>query len=323
MATIKDVAKEAGVSVTTVSRVINNKGVADQEMVRRVKEAMKLLNYQPNDMARSLALKRTHMIGLIALRADLPFYSRLIQSIENKCSQSNYKLLLCTSDGDLVKETALSSMLRANKVDGILLAGWVKDSSAFTQYDMPVVTIERTIDEFVPMVTCDNFGGGQLAARTLIENGCKHPVVFSGISEIESPISIREAGFESECERLGVKCIKFPLSKLPKQGERYMDMFTELFSEYPEADGIFGSDNIAAMCKAACLQLGIDVPGKVRIIGFDGLDIAEMLDITTIAQPIEAMGASAVELLLKRIAREPTPKKLTLPVELIKRKTTS
>lgn len=318
MPTIHDVAEVAGVSVATVSRVMNNRGSISNKMRARVKEAMESLEYQPNEMARSLHLKRTNIIGLVVLQVDQPFYGMLIQSIENICSQYDYKLLLFTSSGDIKKEAMISSMLRANKVDGVLVAGWVKDSSAFAEQNMPVVTIERTINATVPMVTCDNFWGGQLAAKTLIENGCRHPLLFGLEDDINTPVGARLTGFRQECDRLGFPCKSIPTTDY----SGYTEHYKTIFAQYPETDGIFTIDSGAVRAKFACMELGIPVPEQVQIIGYDGLDIAETFNITTIAQPIEDMCIFAVELLIKRIKGKTVPTQSILPVRLIPRGTT-
>jgi len=322
VSTIKDVAELAGVSVATVSRVINNRGSISNRMRARIKEAMEILDYQPNEMARCLQLKRTNIIGLIVFQVDQPFYSRLIQSIENACSQHDYKLLLCTSAGDLNKESMILTMLRANKIDGVLVAGWVENSSAFTQQDIPLVTIERKIDYSVPMVTCDNFGGGQLAARTLIENGCRHPIVFGTNDDSNTPVGARLAGFTQECERMNIAYNAVLAPNYTDERAGLTKYYKNLFESYPDTDGIFTIDDGAVAAKIACMELGIRVPEQVQIIGYDGLDISGTFDITTIAQPIEDMGSFALELLLSRIKNKTVPTHSVLPIRLIKRGTT-
>ena len=173
------------------------------------------------------------------------------------------------------------------------------------------------------MVTCDNAWGGQLAARTLYEGGSRHPVVFGADISLDSPLGIRVAGFIEECQRLGMEYIQLSIDEYAEVlSKNYVDAFRRLFERYPEADGIFGIDDMAVNAKIACMQLGKRVPEDVQILGFDGMDVSEKFDVSTIAQPIEEMGAFAFELLLKRIDHKTVPSRSLLPVQLIERGST-
>lgn len=323
MATIKDVAREAGVSISTVSRVINNKGPISDALRQSVLAAMARLDYHPNEMARALHRSRTNIIGLVVLRADFPFFSRLIQAVETSCSANGQKLMLCTSAGDFSRENSIFHILRSNKVDGVILAGWAEDNPSLQDVRIPIVTIDREIDPSVPMVACNNSEGGRIAARTLIEGGCRHPVSLISTGAISPPVVQRLDGFDDECERLGVKVRRVELpssaSRLNQDGIAFL---RRMFAAHPETDGLFCIDDVATFCRFACMQLGIKTPDQVQIVGFDGLVSSATFGITTIAQPIEEMGALAFELLSRRIAGEIVPSLSVLPVQLLRREST-
>ena len=171
MATINDVAKLAGVSRGTVSNVINNIKVREKSYLA-VKKAIEELGYVPNQYARTLKTNRTNTIALILPTIWNPFFSELTFHIEKETRKRGYKLLLCNSNDDYKIEMTYITMAKENKVDGIISITY----SSIEEYllsNIPFVTIERNFGETAPYITCDNFGGGGLAAQKLYELGCK------------------------------------------------------------------------------------------------------------------------------------------------------
>ena len=176
MATLKDIAQRVGVSVTTVSRVLNGKGSISRETKDKVFEAIEELDYHPNEMARSLVNRNSHLIGLIVPYIDYAFFSTLTAAVEDACYNAGYKLLLCASGGQGDREREQLTTLRSNNVAGVLVCSR-QESSPLEMVDIPKVSIERTI-EGVPSVSCDNYQGGVLAAQELLASGCKAPLLF-------------------------------------------------------------------------------------------------------------------------------------------------
>lgn len=179
MVTLKDIAERVGVSITTVSRVLNGKGSISQETKDKVFQVMRELNYYPNEMARSLVNKNSHIIGLIVPYIDHPFFSALTAAIEEASSHAGYKLFLCISGGNQERELEQFAALQANNVAGVLVC--TRDShnmdELLNRRNIPLVSIERSI-EGVPSVACDNYKGGVLAAQELLASGCKAPLLF-------------------------------------------------------------------------------------------------------------------------------------------------
>jgi LacI family sucrose operon transcriptional repressor len=324
MPTIKDVAKYAKVSVATVSRIMNNRGAISEKTRKKVYKAMKDLDYHPNEMARALQNKKSHIIGLIVPHIDYSFFSRLTEAIEETCYERGYKLLLCKSGELDGRERELVSMLQSNKVDGILVCSRVGDASAYANYALPVVSIDREIPG-VPSVTSDNYKGGILAAQTLLEAGCRHLLLYGYILPDYMPANLRYQGFRDECKRRNVewkevftKDNDYELIKiLPKELE-------ETITSHSDIDGIFlCSDDIAARVVVGCQGLGLKVPDNFRMVGFDGLSISEFFDLTTIEQPIRQMGEYSVDLLIKKIEGKMVPERSILPVQVIVRGSTA
>ena len=322
MVTIKDVAEHAGVSVTTVSRVMNNRGAISAKTRKKVMKAIEELDYHPNELARSLLSKRSTLIGVIVPYLDHPFFSRLAQSIENACNRNGYKMLLCTSGNRPEKEREMVSMLRANKVDGILMCSRIEDASIYAEYELPMVSIERTIEN-VPSVSCDNYQGGVLAAKTLIGGGCKYPLVFGHKTGEYLPARFRYQGFRDECERCGIEYREYLLDENDLFAECFARNLNVILEKNPKVNGIFAtSDVLAARAYVKFLDDGLSAPKDFQLIGFDGIDISDYFNISTIAQPIKQMGELSLEILLKRISGEMVPNQSILPIELIVRGST-
>ena len=301
MATLKDVAEKVCVSITTGSRDMNARGAISRETRDKVFAAMKELNYFPNEMARSLGNKSSHLIGLIVPYIDHAFFGILTAAIEEASYKSGYKLFFCTSGGNPNRERELFTMLCANNVAGVLVCSRITDESLYMQTDVPIVTIERMIED-VPSVSCDNYKGGVLAAQELLlASGCKSPLLFGNrIISDQLPASLRYKGFQDACE----------------------DVYKAL-KQFPETDGIFATSDVLAARIMNTLNDAdeADTFGCIPVIGFDGVDISAYCEISTIAQPIRQMGALAVQILIQRINGQIVPERSILPVSLIRRKT--
>lgn len=318
MANMKDVAKAAGVSVSTVSRVMNNHPAISEKTRKRVTAIMEEPDFRPNEMARYLQTGRSHIIGLVIPFADHPFFSMLTAAVSKACKQNGYRLMLCTSEDDTGVEQEMISMLRSNKVDGILIASRSEHAEPYADLELPVVSIERSIDR-IPSISCDNHLGGVLAAQALKNAGCTKVLMIADSPRLDHPAVQRPQGFLEECERLALPC---QVHKIPEGFHSTVD-FAEIPTQYPDVDGYFTtSDVLAVRLFKTLLNNGKISPRDFKLVGFDGMDISRYFDISTIAQPIREMGELGVEFLLRRIEGQLIPSRTILPVRLIERSTT-
>jgi LacI family sucrose operon transcriptional repressor len=322
---MKEVADRAGVSITTVSRVMNNRGAISEKTRKKVFRIMSEMNYYPNEMARSLMTKKTHIIGLIVPGVNHPYFGKVVDTIEALCSDLGYKLLLCTSDHSSEKELRMSAMLRANKVDGVLLFGQREDPQPYKGYELPVVEIDKII-QGIPSVFCDNYQGGGKAAKTLIDSGCTHPIIFGFEDPANSIFHQRISGYRDECAARGVECREYIVnntsSKIPHI-EIFETHFQAMLEKYPDTDGLFSTnETIASRVLLKSLDMGISVPDNLQIVSYDGTWLSELLNLTTIAQPTEQMCSLALEILIKRMDGVIVPTSSVLPVTVIRRGST-
>lgn len=324
MATIKDVAEKAGITVTTVSRVLNNRGYISDKTRAKVYKVMEELDYQPNEIARALAHKQTKLIGAIVPALLHPFFSACINYIEKYAAINGFKLLICNSERNNEKELEYIEMLKSNKVSGIILCTR-SGNTAKKLGKLPVVTIERSISEMIPAVMCDNYLGGELATRLLLAKGCKNPVIICGSPKVHLPADDRARAFADTCEKQGIVPKFFTTNEQQFNARSYRDEVARMLDEDPGIDGVFASsDVIGAQVLQVCDNRSIKVPEQMKVVGFDDVEISSLTtpQLTTIHQPIEEMCKYAVETILRRIAGETVPTKTILPVSLIERDST-
>lgn len=325
MATIHDVALKAGVSVTTVSRVLNNRGYISETTRNKVFEVMGKLGYQPNEIARSLLRKQSNIIGLIIPNVSHPFFSELADRVEYYAYQEGYKVLLCNSQMDPVKERDYIEMLKRNRVDGIIMGSHTLQVDEYRSLHSPIVTFDRQIGEEIPFISSDNYRGGELAAELLVSKGCRKIAHFCGHLKLELLANRRTDAFCDVVKRHGVEYLILQTDLNVFDQAQYEQLLRKLLEEHPDIDGIFAtSDIIGAFASKECRRSGKRVPEDVRIIGYDDVGAARWLtpELTTIRQPIDEFGRLAVELLRKQIQGETIQMVNVLPVELVERATT-
>ncbi|TCL62729.1 LacI family transcriptional regulator [Hydrogenispora ethanolica] len=324
MATIKDVAKMAGVTVTTVSRVLNNRGYISEKTRNKVAEAMKELQYQPNEIARSLYRQKSNIIGLIIPTVAHSFFGELASHIEYYAYECGYKILLCNSHLNRKKEKEYVEMLKRHKVDGILMGSHTLEIDEYLNLNLPIVTFDRQITNSIPFVSSDNFEGGRLAANLLIQKGCRKIAHISGNLSLNMLSNKRYEAFIIEVVANRVEHItvqtEVDVFDIP-QNER---LIYNMFKEYPDIDGVFTSDITAVQVIQACSRLNKRIPEDIKIIGYDDIQLASLIvpQLTTIRQPMAEMSKRAVELLIKQINGKEVLMENIFPVRLVERNTT-
>lgn len=323
MPTIKDVAEKAGVTVTTVSRVLNNRGYISQETRDKVYRVMDELQYRPNEIARSLSRKRSMMLGVIIPTIAHPFFAEMTNYIENYAFSLGYKILLCNSRLDRVKEKEYINMLKSHRVDGMIMGSHTLDVQEYVKLRQPVITFDRQIAD-IPYISSDNYQGGVMAAQLLLARGCRRIAHISGNLSLDVLGNRRLEGFFHTLREHSLEPIVIELGTDVFESSDYERMIRSLFETEPEVDGLFASSDIIALhVMKVCSSLGIKVPEQMKLIGYDDIPLASLVEpeLTTIRQPLEAMSRLAVDLIDKLIQGEKVPLENILPVTLVERKT--
>ena len=325
MATIVDVAKLAGVTPTTVSRVINNRGYISEKTRNKVNEAMDQLGYQPNEIARSLTKQKSNTIGVIVPHISHPYFAKLISNLENEAAKSGYKIILCNSKEKAEKEKQYLDMCKSNRVAGIILCSGNVESNKINTGNIPVVLLEKNFEEGKLGIQCDNYQGGKLATEHLIDCGCKRLLHFSGVIDEEMPADNREKAFIDICNENNIEFFirKYDINTYNEMN--YYEYIKDTLNEIKNIDGIFASsDLIAAQVIQVCNELNIRIPSDVKLVGFDDVEIAKLTTptITTIHQPIKEMARLAVELIDSKYKNIEVNEQTILPIELVVRNST-
>ena len=298
VAKLTDVAKLAGVSPTTVSRVIYKKGYLSEKTIQKVNDAMRELGYKPNNLARSLQGKSAKLIGLIFPNIRHVFYAELIDKLEHELFKKGYKTIICNSEHDSEKEREYIEMLEANQVDGIISGSHNLGIEDYNRVTAPIISFDRNLSPDIPVVSSDNYGGGVLAAQTLVKTGANDIIMITGNDNSNSPTGLRHAGFASILPDAPIINVSSDFSPVRKE----MEIKNILTQQKPDA--IFASDDLTAILIInIAKELGISVPDQLKVIGYDGTYFIENYypQLTTVKQPLEEIAFLCVELLLQKI----------------------
>ena len=311
--TMKDVAREAGVALGTVSKVINGIPVGESYRVR-VEEAIAKLNYRINSYAKGLKSNQTFVVAVMVPNLVSPFFSRLVNCINKSLAQRGYRMLLCATDYDPEQEQSYVYMAEQQKVDGIICLSY--NPNLQVSENVPLIAIDRYFGAHIPCVACDNYGGGALAAQKLVENGCKNLAFLRIGSKLTNEPNKRKDGFINACENMD---IPYTL-KIVDDGTPY-SAFEDFLREHLHGgkldfDGIFCvTDVLAHQIIRSLRAMDLRVPEDVQVIGFDGIRHFGDLDYTcsTIVQPTEEMAEICVDMVLEKEDTK-APSLVCLPV---------
>jgi LacI family transcriptional regulator len=314
MVSIKDVAKEAGVGLGTVSRVINNSGPVKESTKIKVQKAIQKLNYKPNEVARSFKMKQTKTMGLIVPTLWHPFFSKFSMHVEERLSEFDYKLILCNSQNQVEKEISYITMLENNKIDGLIAITYSNEIDQYISSTLPIVSIDRHFTNDVIYVTSDNFSGGEIAAKELIQRGSQNLAYIGSRSSIQNESLKRVEGFEKYLNSFDMN-YKLLILEEPVQ-DIYLSIKT-FFEKNPDIDGFFCmNDKWAKIAMTVINETGKIIPDDIQVIGFDGVPASkdDQLDISTIVQPVKDMAYTAVDLIIKINEKKNVEKKYVHPV---------
>lgn len=304
-AKLTDVAKKAGVSSTTVSRVINNYGSLSQKTIDKVHAAMDELNYQPNSLARSLQGKNTQLVGLIFPTIAHPFFGELVEQLETKLFERGYKSILCDSAQNKEKEHNYLKMLSANKVDGVIAGAHNLGIKEYETVELPIISFDRYLADGIPIVGSDNYQGGYKATEALYKNGGRKIGIIAGSNVSDSPTNDRLNGYFAFLKEAGLTPLVFRFAPF-ENSLALKNMKIKQLLEKQDIDSLFCTDDLTAtLVINNCRELGIGVPSQLKVIGYDGTQFMQNYfpDLATIVQPIQEASDLLIDLLIQRITQ--------------------
>ena len=324
LAHISDVARLAGVSSATVSRVINGTAKVSEEKVRRVLKAIEETNFKPNEIARSLYKKSSRIIGFIVPSILNIFMNEIGYAIEDEAFRNGYKMILCNSDENPEKEAEYINMLTSMNADGIIITANNENlEEEIHDCTLPIVVLDKSANNrYLATVQSDNYVGGKIAAEHLIECGCRNILLMKGPDKYLSSRR-RFCGYSDACKKHNIEPLFIESLYEFQDG---IECSNKILKHFPNVDGVIASSDMSAISLYKVFtEHGKHVPDDIMIVGYDGLQLSKIMtpEITTVVQPIEEIGRLAARLIINCDKYKMTEcKEYVLPVSLKIRQTT-
>jgi LacI family transcriptional regulator len=329
--TMIDVAKKAGVSVATVSRVINGNGKVSKTLEQKVLRAIENLNYHPSTLARSFKMQETRLIGIIIPLLDHPFFSKLAQVMEQELFQNNYRAIVCNTEENQARELEYIEILLRQRIDGVIINSALENTDyllALNEQNVPCVLIDRNVERFqCSKVFSDNSLGGYLGMKYLMELGHERIRIVAPFA-FAHPVQYRMRGIREAMAEFGYKeTPNMFLTSDDHSFEMGIQAGIELAQSNPRPTAIFALTDVTAVGIIHGLaKMGLRVPNNISVMGYDDIPLSAYVlpPLTTVAQSITQMGKKAVEILLNHIQNPDLPaEKAVLPTKLIIRDSTA
>lgn len=313
MTTIREVAERAGVSIATVSHVLNGTRFVSGDLRARVQQAMQDLGYQPNRVARSLRSGKSHTVGLVLPDSSNPYFAEIARAIQNTAFESGYSVLLCNTDGELDKESLYGALLIEKQVDGVILIAAGASGQHIRDLQrrgIPLAVVDRdSPDAFVDSVQIDNRQGGRLAAHHLYELGHRRVACIGGPPEVY-PSYDRVYGYLDARRAAGLPDDPTLVVNANFRPDGGYEAALALLKSAEPPTAIFACNDMMAMgVIGAIVECGLRCPEDVSVVGFDDMHLARYANppLTTVAQPKQEMGRAAMLLLLERMNTRDLP----------------
>ena len=330
---MKEVAQKAGVSVSTVSRVLAGKTYISENTREMVENAAKELNYRPNVMAKGLKLGRSNAIALMIPSIDNLMFPDIVRGVEDVAQSHNFVVTLCNTDEDMNKEKLYMKKLSNMGVDGIVFATMRKNSDhvrSLHEEGFPIVLTSRNYDGKLDAVVINNLLSAYKGVSYLISRGYKNIAIALGDEEL--PLyQKRLLGYKKALEEANIPYKEELVMREVGTNDSFYPLTKDLLKNHPEVDCFFATNDIRAIIIIRALRdMGLRIPEDIGVMGFDDTQISALVDppLTTIHQPLYEIGASAAKRLIFQIQHKQEKGNLALPkieileTELIVRKST-
>ncbi|WP_254446285.1 ribose operon transcriptional repressor RbsR [Pantoea sp. CCBC3-3-1] len=327
MATMKDVARLAGVSTSTVSHVINNNRFVSEAVREKVTTAIGNLNYAPSALARSLKLKQTRTIGMLLTASSNPFYSEVVRGVERSCYERGYSLVLCNTEGDEARMNRSLETLLQKRVDGLLIMcteSHLPSADILNRYpSVPSVMMDwAPFDGGSDIIQDNSLLGGEMATRYLISRGYRRIACITGPQD-KTPARLRLNGYLQAMNNADLPVLPGYVVTGDFEFQGGFNAMNQLLAINPQPEAVFTSnDAMAVGVYHALYQAGLSVPQDIAVIGYDDIELARYMTppLTTIHQPKDDLGELAIDTLIHRLAAPGGSQQLlVLTPELIER----
>jgi LacI family transcriptional regulator len=322
--TIKDIARETGVSVSTISRILNGKSTQNKRLVEIVKQKAKELNYQVNTAAAGLRTNKTRLIGIVMPEVNNDFFAEILSGVEEVVEEHGYNLLICQSHESAKKELKLIRSLNSCNVEGILIASSIESHSSddlkdeFSQNDKPVVYFDRVpTNSDYPYITVDDYNGMVQVTEHLLHQN-RQRFLYVGFTKTLTNDRERLRGVKSALE----KSSKELLAECYDPTE---EIFLQLVSDHHADAIICYNDFIAANILSFLKHGNIQVPNDILVSGFDNRHLCELVSptLTSIDHSTRLIGKGAAQMLFQQLISKENTTNIVLPARLVIRESTT
>ncbi|XOV54994.1 ribose operon transcriptional repressor RbsR [Pantoea sp. App145] len=324
---MKDVARLAGVSTSTVSHVINNNRFVSEQVREKVDQAIRTLNYAPSALARSLKINQTRTIGMLLTASSNPFYSEVVRGVENSCYERGYSLILCNTEGDEERMNRSLETLLQKRVDGLLIMcteTHLPSADILNRYpSIPMVMMDWAPFEGRGDIIQDNaLLGGELATQHLIDRGYRRIACIAGPQD-KTPARLRLDGFHKAMSGSGLPVLPGYVVDSDFEFQGGFNAMNQLLTLDPLPEAVFTSnDAMAVGVYHALFQAGLRVPQDIAVMGYDNIELSRYLTppLSTIHQPKDELGELAIDTLIHRMSDpDASQQTLVLTPELVER----
>ncbi|GAA3578449.1 LacI family DNA-binding transcriptional regulator [Nonomuraea rosea] len=322
MRKIQDVARHAGVSAATVSRVLNGRSTVNPELAARVHAAVLELGYRPNGVARNLRRRQTTLWAVLVSDVGNPFFTSLVRGVEDGGRQFGYSVVLCNTDENRAREAEYISVALHDNMAGVIIspADDSTDISALVAAGTAVVTIDRELAETeVDAVLVDNEKGAEVATTHLLESGYRRIACITGPRRMSTAMQ-RLRGYQRALRAFGVQQDRALIRHADFREEGGYSAMGALLDDDVEMDAVFAANNLMTVGAVECLtEREVPIPGRVGVIGFDDIPWARLFrpGLSTVRQPTYELGRAAAQLLADRIENPARPAaRMVLQTEL-------
>ncbi|WP_382310176.1 LacI family DNA-binding transcriptional regulator [Herbiconiux sp. UC225_62] len=329
-ATIKDVARVAQVSMTTVSHALSAKRPVNAETAERIQAAIEALGYVPHSAARTLQAGKTFMLGLVVPDVSDPFFGRLAVAVERAADENDYGVVLSSSNGAPARDARYFNLLRSRSIDGLIyVAGALRRDNQLAELALsfPIVLADEWVEglDGIPLIASDNRAGGRLVGEHLRALGHTSVAVLAGPRGLRSAEE-RVAGFQEVFPDTEVLAGDFSEETAFKRTTELVAAGHEAATRHPLPTAIFASNDLAAFGVIDALAaVGLTVPRDVSVVGFDDVALARRITpaLTTVRQAVDEIGRQATQTLLELVAGDAPSPVPPCPVELVPRASTA
>ncbi|WP_187774905.1 LacI family DNA-binding transcriptional regulator [Pedobacter sp. BS3] len=313
---INDIARELGISITTVSFILNGRAQEkriSENLVKKVQDFINEVDYKPNSLARSLRTGKTNIIGLMVEDISDPFFSTIARLIEEKSYQNGYKIIYCSTENDTAKTRELIKMYSERHVDGYIIVppeGIEEDIKTLTASGKPVVLLDRYLPGIeTDTIVIDNLESAYHATRHLIDNGYKN-IAFVTIDSLQLQMQERLSGYEKAMNEARLPQY---VKEIAYNSAQSVPQITAFLHRKKNIDAVFFATNYLCVSGLKAISgMGAKIPQEIGVVSFDDYELFEMYSpaITTVAQPAEQIAEHAINLLLTRLKKNTAPKKV-------------